>query len=140
MIKQGLCVAIPSIPMSSAAERTSVKVGSSKLECSAVKLDFCSVTLRAIQIAMSEPRGPVYLFGAREIMEEILPSQVQVNMDHWQPMGSSALPPSAVKQISELLIHAKSPLVITSWLGNNPRASLALVRVCEKLSIPVVDG
>ena len=102
--------------------------------------NIAQVTLRAAQIAMSEPRGPVYLFGAREVMEEDLSGPVPVNMDHWQPVGSSALPTSAVEKISSLLINAKSPLVVTSWLGNNPQAVDVLVRLAEKLSIPVVDG
>ena len=89
---------------------------------------------------MSEPRGPVYLFGAREVMEEDLPGPVPLNMDHWQPVGSSALPPSAVEKISSLLINAKSPLVVTSLLGNNPLSVEVLIRLAEKLAIPVVDG
>jgi acetolactate synthase-1/2/3 large subunit len=31
------------------------------------------LTCRALQIAASDPKGPVYLMGAREVMEEAIP-------------------------------------------------------------------
>ena len=50
------------------------------------------VTLRALQFASSDPKGPVYLVGPREVMEEEV-EPVQVDMNVWGPFEVSGLPP-----------------------------------------------
>jgi thiamine pyrophosphate-dependent acetolactate synthase large subunit-like protein len=67
---------------------------------------------------MSDPKGPVYIYGAREILEqEIKP--YKINQNFWSPVGSSALPDLAIKSIAESLVNAESPLVITGYSGRN---------------------
>ena len=44
------------------------------------------VTHRAMQLAKSEPRGPVYLVGAREVMEEDV-TPVAIDMAEWPPIA-----------------------------------------------------
>lgn len=90
---------------------------------------------------MSEPRGPVYLFGAREVLEETIPvPKTELQLEHWSPVQSSGLVPGQVSEIVEQLIQAQSPLVITSWVGNDCRASAGLLAMCETLSIPILDS
>lgn len=50
------------------------------------------VTLRALQFATSDPKGPVYLVGPREIMEEEI-EPYQLDMSQWGPVSVAALPP-----------------------------------------------
>jgi acetolactate synthase-1/2/3 large subunit len=95
---------------------------------------------RALQIAASAPKGPVYLMAAREVLEEELAAPVTIDMAHWQPVAPMALPPAAAEAIVAALARAKHPLVVTSYLGRNPAAVGELVRLCERLGIGVLEA
>lgn len=85
---------------------------------------------RALSFAMSDPKGPVYLYGAREVMEEdIEPYELQ--QDYWHPVEPSALPQNAVKTIAEALVAAKEPLLITGYSGRNHAAVGELVKLAD---------
>src|SRR5690625_1535447 len=45
---------------------------------------------RSLQIAKSEPQGPVYLMGPREVMEEET-ELVSIDTELWEPIAESAL-------------------------------------------------
>jgi acetolactate synthase-1/2/3 large subunit len=93
---------------------------------------------RAIQIAESDPKGPVYLTGAREVLEEeAIPSVFPVK--RWQPIAPAALPDEGVAEIADALLKAERPLVITSYSGRNTACVAELVRFCERLALPVVE-
>ncbi|MGG1659875.1 thiamine pyrophosphate-requiring protein [Brevibacillus sp. NRS-1366] len=96
------------------------------------------LTNRALQMAHSEPKGPVYLTGAREVLEEEGESAESTG-NKWSDLQPSALPASGVEEITCALLEAKQPLVITSYLGRNPAAVQELVRFCELLAIPVIE-
>ena len=95
---------------------------------------------RAMQFAHSDPKGPVYLVGAREVMEEEIPSPTRIDVAEWQPIAPSALPPDAIGRIVEALSKAKRPLVVTSYVGRNQAAVAELVRLCERLGIGVLES
>ncbi|MGE7543503.1 thiamine pyrophosphate-requiring protein [Sporosarcina newyorkensis] len=94
---------------------------------------------RALQFAKSEPRGPVYLMGPREAMEEET-EPVTINKDLWEPISPSAIPPKGIAEIAEDLTKAKRPLIITSYLGRNPEAVEGLVLLSDSLAIPVIES
>lgn len=85
---------------------------------------------RALSFAMSEPRGPVYLLGAREAMEEDL-EPYSLNQKFWTPIEPAALSPKQVSSIAELLVGAESPLLITGYSGRNHAAVAALVHLAD---------
>lgn len=85
---------------------------------------------RALQFARSAPQGPVYLCGAREVMEEdIEPYTVQQKF--WEPVELGALPSRGVKSIAEALAGAKNPLVITGYAGRNHAFPSKLVELAN---------
>jgi acetolactate synthase-1/2/3 large subunit len=86
---------------------------------------------RALQFATSEPKGPVYLMGAREVMEEELARAVSIDVAKWRPVAPTALPAESVEELLAAFRRAKRPLVVTSYLGRNPDAVAELVRFCE---------
>lgn len=45
-----------------------------------------------------------------------------------------------MKEIVEALLTAKHPLVVTSYIGKNPKAVSLLVELCDKLSIAVHES
>ncbi|MDC3411904.1 thiamine pyrophosphate-requiring protein [Terrihalobacillus insolitus] len=94
---------------------------------------------RAMQLAKSEPQGPVYLTGAREpLEEEVTPSD---DLAHrWKAQEKAALPMSGVKRIVNELIDAENPVILTSYLGRNTEAVEQLITFCEKLAIPMVES
>jgi acetolactate synthase I/II/III large subunit len=94
---------------------------------------------RAMQFAHSDPRGPVYLTAAREILEqEIQP--VTMDSKKWPAVAPTALPPDAPAEIVKVLANAKRPLFVTSYLGRNPAASEQLVRFAERLGLGVLES
>ncbi|RFU24543.1 hypothetical protein B7463_g11797, partial [Scytalidium lignicola] len=90
------------------------------------------VVNRALQFARSDPAGPVYLCGAREVMEEeIEPYEIQ--QEHWEPVEPSALSEVAVKTLAEALIGAKEPLVVTGYSGRNHITVPQLVKLADTI-------
>ncbi|KAF2201962.1 thiamine diphosphate-binding protein [Delitschia confertaspora ATCC 74209] len=87
---------------------------------------------RALSFATSDPQGPVYLYGAREAMEEEI-EPYQLNQEYWHPVEPAALPLAGVKAITEALIHAQEPLVITGYSGRNHAAVDELVRLASNV-------
>src|SRR5262245_37387988 len=86
----------------------------------------CQIVHRALQFAHSEPRGPVYLTAAREVLEAEVPG-VTINQRHWQPVQPAALPSHAVEALAAALAGAERPLIVTSYIGRNPQAVEQLV-------------
>ena len=95
---------------------------------------------RAMQFAGSEPRGPVYLMGAREVMEEELAEPVTIDPGQWGALAPAALPEAAVGTILDAVAEAERPLVVTSYVGRNREAVPELVRFCERLGIGVLES
>ncbi len=94
---------------------------------------------RALQIARSEPAGPVYLVGPREVMQEqVEPSAA--DPAEYGPAGPAALTDEATRDIATALARASNPLIVTSYLGRNPDAVPALVELAELLQIPVLES
>ncbi|MCL2401313.1 MAG: thiamine pyrophosphate-requiring protein, partial [Oscillospiraceae bacterium] len=96
------------------------------------------MTYRALQIAESEPGGPVYMTATREVLEE---AGVDINADLrlWGKVSPLALDDDAVKRLTDALTRAKKPLIIASYLGRNTESVGELVKLAEKLAIPVVE-
>ncbi|PPQ72818.1 hypothetical protein CVT24_012894 [Panaeolus cyanescens] len=100
---------------------------------------------RAFQISMSAPKGPVYLWGRRDIME------LPVDEATWKAavakapavpvaVSPAALSPSDLSRIAGALLAADSPLIVTSFLGRNVNAVAELIKLAELLAIPVVNA
>lgn len=85
---------------------------------------------RALQFAGSTPKGPVYVAAAREVLaEEIQPYALA--QDQWVPIGPSALPSDAVRDICTALVQARRPLIITGYSGRDRRTPDLLVALAD---------
>jgi acetolactate synthase-1/2/3 large subunit len=95
---------------------------------------------RALQVACTEPCGPVYVSLPREVA--LLP----MNGARFPSAGQlgiarpAAPDPAAVAEIAERLVRAKNPAVIVARSGRNPRTVPALVRLAERLGLAVHAG
>jgi acetolactate synthase-1/2/3 large subunit len=97
------------------------------------------VVNRALQFAYSDPKGPVYLMAAREVMEqEIKP--VRIDRDRWPPIAAGGLTRADAELIARELASAQRPLVVTSYAGRNIQAVDELVRLCAKTGAGVLES
>jgi len=101
--------------------------------------NLAAVVSRAYKIAMSEPRGPVYMTLPREWLAEALESTQLLSPDSLSPASKTQADQASLEKATEWLIGAESPLIVTKYLGRNPEAVRYLVELAELLAIPVVQ-
>jgi len=94
---------------------------------------------RALQFAYSDPKGPVYLMGPREVMEEEV-ERVAIDHSQWGPIAPAALPANGARRIAADLAGARRPLIVTSYVGRDPDAVGEFVRLCDALGIGVLES
>ncbi|KAI1384414.1 thiamine diphosphate-binding protein [Hypoxylon trugodes] len=87
---------------------------------------------RALQFATSAPQGPVYLVGAREVMEEEI-EPYSLDQGVWEAVELGGLTPKASKEIAEALLGAENPLLITGYSGRNQNTPAALVELANSV-------
>ncbi|KAK2747193.1 hypothetical protein FQN55_005188 [Onygenales sp. PD_40] len=94
---------------------------------------------RALQFATSAPQGPVYLVGAREVLEEEI-EPYTINQNTWKAVAGAALPEDAVKELAEALVSAKQPLVVTGYSGRFASGVDELVKLADTVKgLQVLD-
>lgn len=94
---------------------------------------------RALQFATSDPAGPVYLYGAREAMEEEI-EPYDLDQNQWRKVGPAALPEDAVREIAEMLVKAQTPLLVTGYSGRNADSVRAMVELADTIpGLQVLD-
>lgn len=101
--------------------------------------NLAAVVSRAYKIAMSEPRGPVYMTLPREWLAEAMESTQVFSPDSLTPATKTQADHAALEKAADWLIAAESPLIVTKYLGRNPEAVAHLVELSESLAIPVVQ-
>ena len=94
---------------------------------------------RSLQIAHSDPKGPVYLAAARETMEEET-QNIAIDVADWTPIARVPLPEAAAQDLVQSIQNARRPLVVTSYLGRDPAAVTELVRLCNRLGVGVLES
>jgi acetolactate synthase-1/2/3 large subunit len=97
-----------------------------------------SVMARAIQISTTPPEGPVYITGAREIWEGRKKAALEP-LEDWPASRLGGLGESAVAELYQALITSKRPIVITSYLGRQPRAVERLVEISDRIGVGVCE-
>ncbi len=97
------------------------------------------VVNRALQFAKSDPQGPVYLYGAREIMEADI-EPYSLRQSDWTPIELGGIPTGAVSEIATALAEAERPLVISGYGGRNHKFPGALVELADTVKgLQVID-
>ena len=94
---------------------------------------------RSLQFAHSDPKGPVYLVGAREVMEQET-ERVAADVADWPPIAPAPLADAAVADLVDAIQKAARPLIVTSYLGRNQAAVTELVRLCGRLGVGVLES
>ncbi|MDR3568675.1 MAG: thiamine pyrophosphate-requiring protein [Syntrophobacteraceae bacterium] len=97
-----------------------------------------SVVDRALEIAMSEPKGPVYLTLPRETLAEAHDEFTVSALPARHTGGRLHPDPQDIEAAARMVAASNSPLIITSSAGSCPGAVVALTRLAEDFAIPVV--
>ncbi len=94
---------------------------------------------RALDIAMSEPRGPVYLTLPRETLADNAVSSSRPREGLAVGVLPAAPNQAAIEDAAKLLASAKFPLVITSSAGLTTAGFHAFASLTKKCVLPVVQ-
>jgi acetolactate synthase-1/2/3 large subunit len=97
-----------------------------------------TVVDRALEIAMAEPRGPVYLTLPREVLAEEHTEFAYTSPSRHQVESPRYPAPERIKEAAQALSNAKSPLIVTQRVGVRPTAVKSLVELAQSFAIPVV--
>jgi len=96
--------------------------------------------IRGYRIAMTEPRAPVYICFDVTIQEEPLVETVELpNIERFLPPSPVQANPQALRQAAQMLVKAKSPIIIADHMGRHPETVPHLIALAELLSAPVFD-
>jgi len=96
--------------------------------------------MRAYRVAMTEPRGPVYLALDAGWQEEQLQQPIPIPDVAKYPVPTALQgDPAALKQVAQLLVEADLPIILADRVGRNSGSVQSLIDLAEAGSIPVVD-
>lgn len=93
---------------------------------------------RAVTVAMTEPRGPVYLSLPREVLAEKPGDFTYQSPTRRQPARAAAADANAIDEAAEILANAENPMIITASMGQNRAAVPALESLAERFALPVI--
>lgn len=93
---------------------------------------------RAVTVAMTEPRGPVYLSLPREVLAENPGEFTFQSPTRRVAARAASADANALDEAAEILAAAENPLIITASMGQNRAAVPALESLAERFAIPVI--
>jgi acetolactate synthase-1/2/3 large subunit len=100
-----------------------------------------TVVRRAFAIAMTDPKGPVYLSLPTDLLAQPLSVEMALH-DHGAltPVNPVAPDPGAIDELAERITRAKAPLIITRSYGRHGKLAVAELQVfVERWAIPVIE-
>jgi thiamine pyrophosphate-dependent acetolactate synthase large subunit-like protein len=96
--------------------------------------------LRAYQIAMTDPKGPVYLCFDVELQESRLPAGFTLpDPLRYRPPHAPSGNATAIAETADALLHAEWPVLIVEGLARAAGGPEALQSLVELLGIPVLE-
>ncbi len=96
------------------------------------------IAARALQIAESSPRGPVYVTAAREVLAAESQGR-ELDPAKWRPIEPVALPTAFAEEIVQAIATADFPLLVTTTTGRQRESVALLVELAESLGMGVVE-
>jgi acetolactate synthase-1/2/3 large subunit len=98
------------------------------------------IVSRLLQVAMSEPRGPVYMAVPQETAFLSMPGTARFPTRDELGVARPVWPdPADAKTVAEWLIASDNPCIYSSKVGHEPTAVEELVRLAHLLAIPFME-
>ncbi len=95
---------------------------------------------RAYRVAMTDPKGPVYIALDAGWQEPPLPRPVPIpDVSRFAPLGKMQGDPVQVRRVAEWIANAELPLIIAGRMGKTDAGFASLIELAELARIPVVD-
>lgn len=100
-----------------------------------------TVMARAYRVAMTEPRGPVYVALDAGLQEKRLGSAVPVeDLARLTTLPSTVGPdPEALRRLAEALCAAERPVMVLGYAGRDPAAFGQLTELAELVGVGAID-
>ena len=95
------------------------------------------VLIEAFKVAMTEPRGPVYLTYGRDALSTKI-DKVPVSPSSIQALAPPT--PRDLAEAAEILVNARNPLILAGYTSRHPETIPALVELAETLGAPVLTS
>ena len=92
---------------------------------------------RAYSLAMSEPKGPVYLSMPREVLATRVANWA-LQSPPQKPSRTVVPDQATIDEAADVLMAASSPLIITASLGQHTDAVRVLGELAQQFALPVV--
>ena len=100
---------------------------------------FPEALMRAYRIAMTDPKGPVYVCFDVDLQEQpITTPLILPDMQRFRPPTQLAPDPDALARAAELLAGAAHPVIVADDTGRDPAAVRPLGELAELLGAPVL--
>ena len=96
-----------------------------------------TVVDRALELATTSPKGPVYLSLPREVLGEVSTRRRKAIARIARGHARRCLRPD-IEQLADWIAAARAPLIITGLLGQDPRDAVVLARLAEHWALPVI--
>jgi acetolactate synthase-1/2/3 large subunit len=98
-----------------------------------------AVVDRALALAMTEPRGPIYLSLPRETLADSIDRFEFSAAPRFGPPAPAYPDPKAIEDAARLLAAAEFPIIVTTRAGRDPDVFAALTDLAERFALPVVE-
>ena len=97
--------------------------------------------IRAYNLVISEPQGPVYVCFDADVQEKKLTEPFQMpDMSRYPAPTRMQADPAALERVASALMAAEHPVVLANFLGRSNDAVQGLMRLAESLALPVING
>ena len=97
--------------------------------------------IRAYNLVISEPQGPVYVCFDADVQEKKLTEPFQMpDISRYPAPTRLQADPAALEQTASALMAAENPVVLANFLGRSNEAVQGLMRLAESLALPVING
>ena len=102
--------------------------------------DVETVIDRALQVACTEPMGPVYLTLPREVLAREVTARTLSAATRLPPAAPPVPNPSAVAEAAELLSAAQRPVIVAGTVGRTEAGVAALASLAGRFALPIVQS
>ena len=101
---------------------------------------FAESAVRAYKIAMTEPRGPLFLVADATLQENPVPNRKSLHIPKLTLTRPPAGDAGAVAEAAKMLVNAENPVILAGDVARDEEGLRLIVELAETLQAPVQGG